>query len=81
VDELRAITGKKKKKNITFIIGVSGIGKTEVVLEVILSTSYSPSLSSSISLSNLLRWYKPSLPTKLSSPPRPSNIQTCLIIA
>ena len=33
-DEIRAIVTKKKRRNITFIVGVSGIGKSRVVLEV-----------------------------------------------
>lgn len=34
IGEYRAISSKRKKKSINFVVGMSGIGKTEVVLEV-----------------------------------------------
>lgn len=34
LDELMSICKRQKKKNITFISGISGIGKTGIVMEV-----------------------------------------------
>lgn len=34
VDEISSIFSKRKKKNVTFISGISGIGKTGIVMEV-----------------------------------------------